>query len=260
MVTPHKARGANLSHEESQQVQPHQNDLQDRRKGSCQDGIKGSILTTKQHTNSKKVGLNMKTMIAAMTAGVAMMLTGCGGGEVTATPNTSSSTQSSAPTETTSTTTVTKSAEPEVDCDDPSLSQSEWMKNCSDVQPPAGETDPSPVETSEPVYEDSPTNPVTIAEKIDGCDTGGSTEGEVDVMDYRYVTCSMPDGSEVTITTYPGDPKVLEPGHIEIGSDGTIAVVGSDWTLIAGLPTDERTVSAEQYAKWTGGEVVEPTY
>lgn len=127
----------------------------------------------------------------------------------------------------------------------------------------------APVEPSAAPSYIGPRNPVTLLKQIPNCEFAeGVVAGQYDISGNRFADCTIGDtgqkGHVVSLRTYPGDPKVLDPyPHLNLRSDDRSAVIiGDDFVakvsaIYAGDKLD-RTVAAE-VKRAVGGEIVEPS-
>jgi len=102
---------------------------------------------------------------------------------------------------------------------------------------------------------------VLILEKIKGCVIPADTKtGLTDINGRRYATCDLNGGPgygvSVFAKTYPGDPKVLDPGPWR-SDDGKQIILGPDFEVVASAnPKLLVKINPAEIAAQVGGTLV----
>lgn len=103
-----------------------------------------------------------------------------------------------------------------------------------------------------------------ILEKVKGCVIPGDTKtGDTDINGNRFALCNLtrsinnvPNKIPVSVKTYPGDPKVLDP-HPLRSDDSKQIITGPDFVLVAYAdPRLLAQVNAAEIAAQVGGTLV----
>lgn len=188
------------------------------------------------------------------SAAAVVILAGCGGGSsgestVTVTAGSESSSGNSS-SSISSRPKPTSDAEYEAYCSDSSVPKADRDEVCY------GSNDPA----SAGAQGEPPANPVPLAKKIPGCDTGTAKAGETDFDGNRYVTCEPPGIQEAEVRTYPSDPEELYDPLTP--DDSTWFIKGDNWVATFWYPQpgeDEMTTAdVKSIAADMGGKAIVP--
>lgn len=109
-----------------------------------------------------------------------------------------------------------------------------------------------------------PRNPVEILKMIPNCELEeGVVEGNTDINGNRYSNCTIGktgnSGHEVSVRTYPGDPRLLDQQNAKYWSrdDTSATIIGDDFVLMvqAIYVGDLLEIDPAEIQKLVGGEV-----